>query len=176
MPIDKEELRQDREIDPAHLDVELLRNPGLYLKWAAAATEAKWEADNADLAVDVGLARLELDIRKNPQKYNIPNLTEASVKAAIKLTPEYTRLVQVANTSKRDAALMGQAVAAIAMKKSALRELVTLHGQGYFAGPDVPHNLTELWRKQYGGYEGNKPETRQKARLRKKPSDPAEPA
>jgi hypothetical protein len=37
------------------------------------------------------------------------------------------------------------ALSAIDSKKSALENLVKLHGQNYFAGPTIPRNLNKEW-------------------------------
>ena len=39
-------------------------------------------------------------------------------------------------------------MAAIDQKKSALENLVKLHGQMYFAGPSIPRDLDKEWEKR----------------------------
>ena len=40
--------------------------------------------------------------------------------------------------------MAGNAVQSMNMRKEALENLVKLHGQSYFAGPSVPHDLSKL--------------------------------
>ena len=48
------------------------------------------------------------------------------------------------------------AVKAIDTKKTALENLVKLHGQSYFAGPAIPRNLNKEWEQKEQETQSNK--------------------
>lgn len=131
------------QIDEESLDLEWLDQPKHFIKIAKASAEATFDLDQAKASFDVTCSELEMDIRNNPGNYKIEKVTESAIKAALCQTDKHQEALQNLNEAKRDAAILQGAVRAFDQRKSALENLVRLHGQSYFAGPSVPRNLGE---------------------------------
>lgn len=144
--MDTDELRTDRQLDPHELDVAALEQAELYGKWAERAAESKGVADDADLEFDVTVAKLEQKVRADPAIYGIDKESEAAYKSVVRALPEYEKAGRVRNAAKTEAAKLAAAERAMAQRKNMIEELIRLHGQQYFAGPDVPHDLIAMWQ------------------------------
>ena len=135
----------DINIDEESLDVEWLGHARLMMKYCRKAAEAHREMDLAKERLDLARATLDQAIRTDPKAYGVTaeKVTEASINAAILMHADY----QAASTAYIDAKfennVAADAVRAFDHRKSALENLVRLHGQQYFAGPSVPRNLHE---------------------------------
>lgn len=138
----------DRRIDPNALDVECVRQVDAFFKWCERSIEARGEVDRLKLRLDTLLSELDLKVRKNPRKYGLDKITEASVKATVLTSPEYLEAWDKYFKARDDSALLDKAVAAMEMKKRMLESLITLHGQSYFAGPSAPRDLKSAYMMQ----------------------------
>jgi len=132
-----EELR----IDPNLLDVECLRQPELFMEWAERATEAHADIERAKLRMDVKKATIDKEVREDPGKFGLSKVTEAAVQSAVLSSEEYREKNLDYIKAMSNAKLLDYAVRAFDQRKSMLNNLITLHGQQYFAGPKVPHDL-----------------------------------
>jgi hypothetical protein len=135
---------QDMYIDETALDVELLEQPSLLAKYSQLLAEAKRDRDIAREAVDLKKAELNLDIRDNPEAYKLQKVTMDVVDACILMEDSYKEAVKEFNEANYEVNVLQGVVNAIDHRKSALENLVKLYGQNYFAGPAVPHDLTQL--------------------------------
>ena len=139
---------QDMYIDENALDVELIEQPSLMQKYTQELAEAKLERDLAKEALDLKRAEIDLDVRDNPENYQLTKITEAAIGNCILMEDEYKELVKVYNEANFEVNVLQGVVSALDHRKSSLEKLVTLHGQNYFAGPVVPHDITELRREK----------------------------
>ncbi len=133
---------EDVRIDADALDVEWLKQSesmGAYCKYQA---QTKKEVDEAKERVEIGKARIEMQIRTAPDKYGLPKVTEGAIQSTILLQDEYQQLVQEYTDAKYENDIAIAAVRAIDQKKTALENLVKLLGQSYFAGPQSPRDLS----------------------------------
>lgn len=148
--MDKTEFEKDCHIDPEALDVECLRQPEVFYKWAERAVEARGRVDREKLRLEVLEARLELECRQDPAGFGIEGerVTEAGIKAAVKTHPKLLKAHEEYFQCRADSGMMDRAVEAMEMKKRQLENLVTLHGQSYFAGPSTPRNLGAVYLAQ----------------------------
>jgi len=134
----------DIRIDEEALDIEWLEQASLMMKYARNAADARRELDRAKENFDIVKAEVDKDIRTNPDDYEVTKVTDASVAAAILGTEEYKEASQRLIQAKYEADIASSAVRAVEQRKDALENLVRLHGQQYFAGPRVPHDLAVL--------------------------------
>lgn len=161
--VNRDEFEKDYKIDPLQLDVECVRQAELFWKWSERAVKAQAEVERFKLACDLQKeevktiqARLELDCRKDPAAFGVPDgrLTEAAIGAAVathegflkaqrKLQKTQERYLE----KKETAALLDKAADTIEMKKKTLGDLIILHGQQYFAGPKVPRDLGGSYKR-----------------------------
>lgn len=169
--MDALELESDKRIDPDQLDVEALRVPEMYLKWAERRVDAREVADEAELHLETVKARLQLRVRKDPTKYGLDKPTEAAISATVSIHPKYVAAHEEYNRARSNAALMNEAVNTIEKKDAMLKLLVALHGQAYFAGPSVPHDLKEVYRERMEAV--NNRVTRKQVKVSRKRGDRA---
>jgi len=146
----KEELNRDDDvsIDQSALDVEWLDQPILMKRYGERAAKARLELDQAKDQLDFVKAKLEGQMRSDPDKFALPKVTDAVIKAALLIYSDCIEAQDDYNKAKYDAEIARVAVAAIDQKKSALENLVKLHGQMYFAGPSIPRDLDKEWEKR----------------------------
>ncbi len=132
---------EDIKIDPNALDAEWLEQADLMRKYAKHAADTRKAADDAKEALDVGKARIEMDIRTSPQQYGLEKVTEGAIQSTILLQEEYQTLVKEYNDAKYENEVAVAVVRAIDQKKTALENLVKLLAASYFAGPQAPRDL-----------------------------------
>jgi hypothetical protein len=137
---------QDIVIDETVLDVEWLDQPrrmGDYCKVAAEAHKAMGLAEENQKFVWASLAKA---IRTNPSEYGVVpgsrGITEDAIKETIQLQTKYRDAVRAFIEAKYEHDVAAGAVRAFDTRKRSLENLVQLHGQQYFAGPRVPHDLS----------------------------------
>lgn len=141
-----QELVKELSVDRNKLDDELIRQPGLYMKYAELASEAQFEMDKAKERLDLKKAELDNKIRlrfsgadKKP--------TEAAISGQVITDPEYV----VANKEYLEACLtyrtMCNARDAFSHKKSGLESLVRLVVAGYWGDIRQPFATARLEEK-----------------------------
>ena len=139
---------KDLAIDRDRLDWEWLNQPQLFFRYARAATEAKTQADAAKERLELTRANLDSSVRGNPDKWGLSKPTEAAISSAILRDEGYQDEQKVLAKAQADAALLAVAVRAMEQRKSALENLVRLHGQDYFSTPREPDNAKEEVRER----------------------------
>jgi arginine utilization protein RocB len=166
---DLESFKADLAIDPASLDVEAIRQAELFFKWAEKSATAKAEVDRLKLKMDTTESKLDARARRDPEAFGISKSTEGAISAAIKAHPDYIAAQEVWMLAREAGNLIDRAVEAMEQKKRMIEVLVTLHGQQFFAGPSVPHNLAESYMEQTKQREENLNQRQaQKARIKKR--------
>lgn len=132
---------EEMGIDCSALDVEWLEQPRLMMKYGRSLAEARRAQDDAKEFLDFTRAKLDNEIRQDPDSYGLAKATEAAVAGAILLQDEYKEASSALIRAKYDTELLSTAVRAVDSRKTALENLVRLHGMSYFAGPAVPRDL-----------------------------------
>lgn len=127
---------KDIKIDHNNLDLEWLRQPDLAFAYGNALADARAETDLADENLDISKA-------KAVQKAFGLGLKVDAAKAEADLDPDYLEALESYRTAKHKQGLIQAAYDAVQTKKSALENLVRLHGQQYFASPQEPKELGE---------------------------------
>ena len=148
--MDRNEFDNDKTIEPGMLDVEAVRQAETFFKWAERDVAARAEVERQKFEVEVLTSKLALSVREDPSKYGLSKVTEGAIDARVRTDPSYIKACENLLQARKEAALLDQAVAAMEQKKRMIEILVTLHGQQYFAGPSVPHNLVEAWKEHQG--------------------------
>jgi len=147
----------DIRIDESALDVEWLEQPSLMFKFARMASVAQREMDEAKEAIDVVKAELDIDIRTNPENYDLVKVTEGAITNTILIQQRYTEALVYYNQKKFEYNVIKGSVNAIDARKTALENLVKLHGQQYFAGPKIPRDLSLEWAQREKQKKSNQP-------------------
>jgi len=136
---------QDVNIDETALDLEWKMQPMLMMKYCAHMAHVKKALDLAIEKLDVLKAKLDKEIRLNPEKYGLAKVTETALENTILLQPEYEEANKEYIEAKYEYEIAQAAVRAMDQKKSALENLVKLLGMSYFAGPTTPRDLSKEW-------------------------------
>lgn len=143
---------RDAQIDESALDIEILEQPRLMMKYAEHAARTKQEADEASEELNVIRAELDKRIRQNPEDFGVDKITETVVSNTILLQDAYKEASQKLIQANYEANMAKLAAQTISSRKDCLEAMVKLHGQLYFAGPKIPRDLTyeALKHKQQG--------------------------
>jgi hypothetical protein len=139
---------KDVTIDPDALDVEWLGQPGLIYKYSKKSAEAQQELSNAKESLELTSAELNKKIRSNPEKYGCEKITDDVVKNTILIQESYKAKNEIYKEAQFEVNIIRGVMDALNNKKSALENLVKLHGQNYFAGPSVPRDLSKEWERK----------------------------
>ena len=131
-------------IDEDSLDIECLDQPALMLKYSRKLAELKQQRDLDKESFDLAVAEIDKEIREDPESFGLSKITEAVVQNTIKTTKKYQSAMKTYLQARYEVDVCQGAVSAVEQRKSMIEALIKLHGQQYFAGPSVPHNLTEL--------------------------------
>lgn len=156
---------KDMYIDERSLDVECLEQASLMVKYSQKLAEARMERDLAKEALDLLRAEIDLNIRDDPEAFNLTKVTEAAITNRILQEEDYQDAQRTYNNANYEVNLLQGVVSAIEQRKSMLEKLVQLHGQQYFAGPAIPHNISEVRQQRKAEAE----ESIGKAFIRRKP-------
>lgn len=140
--------KQDVEINPEALDVEWVKQASLYLKYGEQVAKMRDRVDRLKEKLDVQDAELSLKIRQNPASYGLDKVTEGVIKDTILASADHTELANELAETRYELEILQTALRAMDVKKSALENLVRLHGASYFAGPSVPRDLGAEWVKE----------------------------
>lgn len=147
---------QDVSIDESALDAEWLEQPKLMMKYTRLEAEGKREVEQAKNHLDIVKADLYQEICNNPDKYDLPKTTESAIDGAIKMHDKYKEAKEALTQAEYELNMATAAVRSMYGKKEALENLVRLFGQQYFAGPQVPRDLSKEWQKKQKQKNSNK--------------------
>lgn len=148
------------KIDEDALDAEWFRQADLMYDASVAVAEARLDLERKKSRLLVIYARVEKQVRGVPKKFGIVKVTEAAVKAEVLSHERYQKALTKVQQCEFEVNIRQSLVTALSHKKSALQDLVTLHGQNYFASP---HTQNEDAREQM--------QDARKKRIRKKARD-----
>jgi hypothetical protein len=129
----------DIEIDEQQLDLMWLDQPRVMARYCTVAAEAQRQMGVAKEQMDYVEANLSRAIRTKPDDYGVVagsrGVTEDAIKSAIQTNADYREAVTAYLNAKYEAEVAVGVVRAFDQRKSALENLVRLHGQSYFASP-----------------------------------------
>ena len=149
--MDLKRFENDRKIDPAGLDLAAATQPEVFFYWAQQSVDARMAQDRAKLTFELVESRLKLQARSLPENFGLAKVTESGLEEVVKTQSEYLAAQEIFVKAREESLLLDWAVQAMEQRKRMIEVLVTLHGQQYFAGPSVPHNLVENWNIYQAG-------------------------
>lgn len=137
---------KDIRIDETALDIEWLEQATLAMKYGRIWADQKKVVTNAEEKIKIVRAELIKEANENPVKCcnkDKPNAADIEAyyrghkkhKMAKDEWVEAQYELDMAEVAKNEISFT---------RKAALENLVRLHGQQYFAGPSVPHDLSAL--------------------------------
>lgn len=171
--MDTERLQKELRLDPSQLDLAATLQGELFFYWADQLGQARRAMDRAKLAAEFVENDLANRMRRKPDEFLLTKTTEGAVSSAVKVHQEYTESQEHYLELKSQVNLLDAAVTAMEMRKRMIEVLVTLHGQQYFAGPEVPRDLDGAWRS-YQEAKSRSLTDRQKLKTRRRKSNEKE--
>lgn len=129
------------DIDPLRLDDELIGQPAQRGQFGELHADAQKDLDDAKANLSVAEAEADRDIRENPADYGIDKLSEARISAAVTLHPAVKVALKKVNEAKYNLNVLQAAIDGLEHRRAALKSLVELHGQDYFAAPRMPAGI-----------------------------------
>jgi len=133
---------EDLKIDPNYLDAEFLNHSLLFMKYAQESARSNKAAKAAEEHVKTVRSQIIKRCKESGDKH-----TETTLEAAYRLDPEYIEAKQEWIEATFYADLCNNAVFAMQSRKSALENLIRLHGQEYFSTPQEPRDLPEAVKR-----------------------------
>lgn len=137
----------DLKIDHDALDVECLRQPELFMRYARLSADASAEADRAKQKLEVVAAELDAEIRLKLQATET-KFREADVESRVITDKRHRDVYSDYIDKKHDAEILAGAVKAFQQRKDMITELIRLGSMSYYATPSVPRDLSEEVRKR----------------------------
>ena len=131
------EFQEIVKIDKYNLDEEWLQQPGHFYAYAEELAEAQKRYDKKKEKLDIIKADLVLDVTKNPEDYGLSKTTQALIDATVETIDEYQKAKSELSDAKYDLNVLQSAVKTLEQRKTALENLVRLHGQNYYSEPSI---------------------------------------
>lgn len=140
-------------VDEDNLLEYLREQPELMYRYSRRLGDAKKDLEEAKGELKVTEAEVKKDIRTNPERYGLKRATDKAVEDEVFLHHAYQDAVTNYNRAKHRVDVLYAAVSALEHRKSALEQMVKLHGQQYFATPRLPDTMSEEARDEYDAAE-----------------------
>lgn len=129
--------KRDVSIDFNNLDKEWLKQPSLTLEYGEVLADARLRLDKMKEVFDITKAEIDISTRgfwsESGKKF-----TEAQIAAEVLLNKKVRKASEELMKAREDLGSIQVAYDAIQTKKSALENLVKLHGQDWFSRPVEP--------------------------------------
>jgi len=141
---------RDLPINVNALDVEWLGQAELFMVYA----EEQAHADRVSKRVHEKLKTLKAELTKEANDDPDGCLgkgvkpTVSNVDAYIRTNEKFIEAKTELHEAELESGLLSSAVQALRMRRDALTNLVTLHGQKYFAGPKEPRDLDHEYARE----------------------------
>lgn len=123
------------EIDKNRLDEEWVDQPRLFHEHAVAAAEARKRWEQAKARLDITRAEFDIEMRRDPETYDLPKVTEGVLASAILLQGPVKDAMKVVINAREEMGILDAAVIALEHRKKALEKLVELQGRDYYSEP-----------------------------------------
>ena len=136
---------EDMLIDESALDVELLNQPSLAMEYGREWARCQRELHNAIEAVKLIRSELIFKANTKPEKYLGKGVkpTGPIVEAFYRQHEDHIEAKEALAEAQYEANIAEIAKKEVSItRRNSLEQLITLHGQNYFAGPSVPRDLS----------------------------------
>lgn len=141
---------QDMEIDVDALDIEWLEQASLAMKYGRHVSHLRRKVSQLEERKKTERSELIQEANEDPQGCcgkDKPNA--ADIEAYYRASTPYKNVVQQLLDAQYELSMAEVAFSEISRtRRTALENLVRLHGQQYFAGPKVPRDLSREWENR----------------------------
>ncbi len=132
------------DIDPYRLDKEWVEQPVLYHEHAVAAVVARKVWEQAKARLEVVKAEIDIEIRRDPDAYELPKVTETVIASAVTSQKIVQEAVKRVIDAKEDLGYIEAALTALDHRKKALEKLVELETRDYHSEPRAKGDAKEV--------------------------------
>jgi hypothetical protein len=139
---------KDLKIDENSLDLELLDQASLFMKYAKHYAFTQKAVDEAKQAWEIEKAETDQDVRKRPEKYGLEKVTDKAIDAILLTDDKCVKAFKDYLDAKYERDMASNARDAVNQRKEMLEGMIKLLAQSYFAGPSVPHDLSKLKKER----------------------------
>jgi len=122
-----------QKVDKFRLDEEWEEQPKLYLDHSDQLATAQHTLDVYEADLELVMAELDRDIRREPDKFGIEKITETVVKNAVILSKQYQSANRKVIEARFRVNQLKGVLTGLDHRKKALEGLVYLHSAGYYA-------------------------------------------
>lgn len=137
-------------IDETALDVEWLKQSEKFMRVSRLSAKVDAEVRRLEEKMKVLRSELILEVNGNPKLLGKGlKPTGQTMEAYFRTHKKHKEIKEQLNEAQYRADVLRSAVFAFQNRKTALENLVTLHGQQYFSTPNVPHDLSKERQKNY---------------------------
>ena len=142
--------KEDAKIDIDALDIEWLNQPDLERKYVEQVSALRKESQLADEEVKTVRSELISEANEFPEECCKKAKPNASDIEAYYRTHDKYKSAKEEFIKAQDALLVAQDMLSLIhfTRGKALEQLVSLHSQGYFAGPSAPRNINREIEKR----------------------------
>ena len=124
------------KVNKYQLPEESADHAGLYHYWANALADAKSDLDDAVDKLKYCLAKTEMDIRDDWDKYSDSKLTEKGVATTLEISNTVTKARDYVRECQRNVHTLIAAESAMRHRKDMIDNLTQLLIKGFYAAPD----------------------------------------
>jgi len=139
--------KDDLQINKFALDLEWEKQPVLFIEWAEKSVEASFVKDKTKEKLELIMAELDMEMRKDPNSFGIEKITETVVLNTIKRHLKYQEIYNLYLESIKSFKLFEIVKEAFDHKKKALEKLTDLFISGYWAIPNISSGSKEVFTK-----------------------------
>ena len=139
--------KDDLQINKFALDLEWEKQPVLFIEWAEKSVEASFVKDKTKEKLELIMAELDMEMRKDPNSFGIEKITETVVLNTIKRHLRYQEIYNLYLESIKSFKLFEIVKEAFDHKKKALEKLTYLFISGYWAIPNISSGSKEVFTK-----------------------------
>lgn len=129
------DLQSKIRIDRNRLEVIAEEHASLFFDSAIELEQAKERMAEAESRLSVAEAELFVQIKKDPLAYNLETASDKVAESIAKGDPSLQALKAEVVELKKEVAIRSRFIESLNHRKSMINDLVTLHGQSYFAKP-----------------------------------------
>ena len=143
------------DLDPNKLEIDWILQPKLMREATDRRASVIYDIGEKKAEIEVKHAELKYDVRTNPETWGLEKVTEGAIQDCLADHEELLELNSELRKLEHQKELLKGLIDSLGDRKSALENLVKLHGQDYFSVPYV------------AGPSGKKMEREQKKQIRK---------
>lgn len=132
-----DDIKERMKVDQFSLEEECKKQPLFYKDVGMIHVQARTIMKKARSFLKAKYAEIALEARRDPGKFGLTKVTDASLDSAVITQKEYKELEEEMFQAEEDAEFLGVLLESAAQRKSMIRDLVTLYCRQYYEKEDM---------------------------------------